>query len=102
MNISAIGMMQYKNQAPLSQVNSSEDERLKKACSDFEAIFIRQMLESMRKTVQKTEMNGGGQAEELYEDMLYDKYAETMAKTARLGVAELMYRQLTAVKTEEV
>ena len=99
MDISAMGMMQYQNRSTPREIaagaGSGEEDKLKQACSDFEAIFIKQMLDSMRKTVQKTGLNDGGYAEELYQDMLYDQYAEKMSKTAHLGVAELMYRQLS-------
>lgn len=91
-----MGMMQYQNQVTPPRVNRGDDAKLKEACSDFESIFIKQMLDSMRKTVQKTGLTDGGYAEELYQDMLYDQYAEKMAQTAHLGVAELMYRQLSS------
>ena len=102
MDISSMGMMQYRNQVTPPRVNAADDAKLKEACSDFEAIFIKQMLDSMRKTVQKTGMTDGGYAEELYQDMLYDQYAEKMAKTAHLGVAELMYRQLSTQPGEKL
>ncbi len=97
-----MGMMQYQNQVSAPRVNSADDAKLKEACSDFESIFIKQMLDSMRKTVQKTGLNDGGYAEELYQDMLYDQYAEKMAQTAHLGVAELMYRQLSTTQNGEM
>lgn len=59
-----------------NSLRSSNDRRLKEACSDFEAIFIKQMLDSMRKTVSKSGLMGGGMAEDIFEDMLYEKYAE--------------------------
>ncbi len=74
---------------------TSEDARLKKACSDFQAIFIKQMLDTMRKTVQKGGLLEGGQAEEIFEDMLYDEYAQKMSETANLGLDDMIYRQLS-------
>ena len=74
---------------------SADDKKLFEACQDFEAIFIKQMLDVMRKTVHKTGLLDGGAAEEIFEDMLYDEYAAEMARTARFGLAETMYGQLT-------
>ena len=65
------------------------------ACQDFEAIFLKQMLNAMRKTVDKGEMLHGGFAEEVFEDMLYDEYSKKMAQSAGFGLSELLYRQLS-------
>ena len=72
------------------------DEKLYQACQDFEAIFIKQMLKSMKNTVNKTGLVEGGFAEEIYDDMLYDEYASKMAKTAGFGITESLYKQLSA------
>jgi len=74
---------------------SSEEERLKQACSDFQAIFIKQMLDTMRKTVQKQGFLQGGQGEEIFEDMLYDEYAQKISRTAGLGLDDMIYKQLS-------
>jgi Rod binding domain-containing protein len=73
---------------------ANRDDELFKVCQDFEAIFIKQMLSAMKKTVPKNDLLNGGFAEEIFEDMLYDEYAATMAKTARFGLSNLLYRQL--------
>jgi hypothetical protein len=44
-----------------------------RVCQEFEAIFIKQMLNSMRRTVEKAGLLEGGLAEEFFEDMLYDE-----------------------------
>jgi len=67
---------------------------LYKVCLEFEAIFIKQMLNSMRKTVEKSGLLDGGMAEDFFEDMLYDEYAKKMAETANLGLAAMIYGQL--------
>lgn len=72
---------------------ASEDVKLREVCRDFEAIFIKQMLDSMRKTVQKTGLVDGGMAENIFEDMLYDERARIMSRTGSFGIADLLYRQ---------
>jgi Rod binding domain-containing protein len=67
---------------------------LYKVCLEFEAIFIKQMLNSMRKTVEKSGLLDGGLAEDFFEDMLYDEYAKKMASTANFGLAAMIYGQL--------
>lgn len=78
-------------------VLSKNNKKLKEACSEFEAIFIKQMLDSMRKTVSKSGLLDGGMGEEIFEDMLYDKYAEKMSKTANFGLKDILYKQLSGV-----
>ncbi|MCK5674936.1 MAG: rod-binding protein [Spirochaetales bacterium] len=78
------------------ELKNSNDEKVKQACSDFEAIFIKQMLDSMRKTVDKTSLLGGGMAEDIFEDMIYDEYAKKMSKTGDFGIKDMLYKQLSA------
>ena len=68
--------------------------KLYKVSQEFEAIFIKQMLNVMRKSVGKTGLLDGGLAEEFFEDMLYDEYAEKMAESGSFGIADMIYRQL--------
>ncbi len=68
---------------------------LYEVCVDFEAIFIKQMLNVMRKTVHKNGLLDGGFAEEIFEDMLYDEYSQKMARNAQFGLANILYNQLS-------
>jgi flagellar protein FlgJ len=79
-----------------SKPNGTIDKtsKLYKVSQEFEAIFIKQMLNVMRKSVAKTGLLDGGMAEEFFEDMLYDEYAEKMAKSGSFGIADMIYRQL--------
>ncbi len=77
-----------------------KDSALFKASKDFEALFIKQMLNVMRKTVPKDGILEGGFAEDIFEDMLYDEYAKKMADTARFGIAETIYNQYSKYVNE--
>ncbi len=81
-----------------SQVRKPVDRtsELYKACVDFEALFVKQMLDVMRKTVQKDGLLNGGASEEIFQDMLYDEYARKMAETAQFGLSDLIYRQVSS------
>jgi flagellar protein FlgJ len=46
-----------------------DEEKLKKACMDFESLFIHQILKSMRQTISETNFFGGGPAEEIFTDL---------------------------------
>lgn len=75
----------------LPEAKKKELGKLKTACSDFESIFMHQLLKEMRKTVQKTGMVHGGQAEEIFSDMLDQERAKTMT----IGLEEILFMQLS-------
>lgn len=100
MNITDKSMMMYNN-ANLDRMKtisekalSKEDKELKDACRDFETLFVKQMLDSMRKTVTKADKTEDNAGKDYFEDMLYDNYAKKMSETANLGIAKMMYQQL--------
>lgn len=77
-------------------VRGHEDERLKRACEDFESIFVDFMLQQMRQTVPQNDLLGGGKAEQLYTSMMDSELAKSISRQRGLGLADQMYRQLMA------
>jgi len=70
------------------------DKKLKEVAADFEAIFINQVLKSMRRTVPKDKMFYGGLKQDIFEDMLYNEYSKIMSKREGFGIKEMIYRFL--------
>ena len=64
---------------------------------EMENYLVKMMLSSMRNTVQKSSLLGeeNSYARDMYEDMLYDNYAEQLTKTAGLGLADQIYIELS-------
>ncbi|OQY38555.1 MAG: hypothetical protein B6229_05650 [Spirochaetaceae bacterium 4572_7] len=81
-----------------TDIKNSSDKELMETCQDFEAMFIKQMLDSMKKTVNKSGLIKENMGEEVFDDMLYDEYAKNMAATSSFGIAKTMYKQLSATK----
>ncbi|OQY34611.1 MAG: hypothetical protein B6241_04080 [Spirochaetaceae bacterium 4572_59] len=103
-NISASGQFYYQNssrsalESSLNRSgngNQSEMAKLKESCKDFEALFVKQMLDAMKKTVNRSELVKRNMGEDIFEDMLYDEYAKKMTETSRLGIGEMMFNQLS-------
>jgi peptidoglycan hydrolase FlgJ len=71
---------------------SPEMAKLKKAAQGFEAVFVRQMLSSMR-----TASLGDGildsDATQQFRDMGDSKLADTMAEKGGLGIADMLVKQ---------
>ncbi len=62
---------------------------------EFQSLFIKMMLNSMRSTLNKeNDLLHGGRVQEIFEDMLYDEYAKIYSKTANLPLAKEIYLQL--------
>jgi flagellar protein FlgJ len=104
MEITDAASLQYRNTAlnqslgkmSRSGLSEMEQARLKDACRDFEALFIKQMLDTMKATVKKGDLLNGGMAEDIFEDMLYDEYSQMMASTGDFGIAKMMYSELSS------
>ncbi|MDA3811220.1 MAG: rod-binding protein [Spirochaetaceae bacterium] len=107
MDITATGMNNFTNASIDSILSSgvrgaasSEDQKLREATLDFETLFVKQMLNSMKKTINKSGLLDGGMGQDIFEDMLYDEYAKKIASTANLGIAEMMFQQLSTKRPE--
>ena len=68
---------------------------LSKAAQGFEAIFIRQLLKTMRSSVPGGGMYGGGVSGDIYADMVDNALAESMAERSRFGIADILVREMT-------
>lgn len=74
------------------------DKRLMKVCKDFESIFVNQLFKVMRKTLNpKNNIIHGGHAEEVFSDMLYQKYSKLVANKGDFGYAKTLYDHLTTI-----
>jgi peptidoglycan hydrolase FlgJ len=83
--------------APIGNVQQADKQavRLRKACQDFESLLIGQMLKSMRETVPKNDVFGSREKEEIFQSMLDEQTAIEMSKTGALGLADMLYSQLS-------
>ncbi|PKL18879.1 MAG: hypothetical protein CVV49_03755 [Spirochaetae bacterium HGW-Spirochaetae-5] len=70
-------------------------KKLWDTCVEAESLFVGKMIKEMKKTVPKNEWLHGGQAEDIFEDMLYDEYSMNMAKNHDFGMAKLLYNEMS-------
>ncbi len=80
--------------------NTENGGHLKKACGEFEALFINQLLNELRATVEKSGLMDGGQAEEVYTSMMDAEIARDLAAKGGIGLAAILYRQLNSAGAE--
>ena len=92
----------------LSQSQNVTDQKafkdraaLKKACQDFEAIFIQSMFKSMRKTIPEGGLFEKDHATEMYQDMIDQEVATQISRRQSVGLADQMYRQMEKLLTDK-
>lgn len=73
----------------------NDKEEIREACRSLETVFLNIMFNSMRSTIQKSDLFGNSFARGIYEDMLYEQYAEEASRGKGLGIGEMLYEQLS-------
>jgi flagellar protein FlgJ len=74
---------------------SSDNSKLKTVCRDMEAVFLNILMQKMRDTVPKSGLTGDTSGEDVMRSMLDTEMTKEMAKAGGIGLADMMYRQLT-------
>lgn len=75
--------------------SAGTDRELMKACQELESVFLEELLKEMRRTVPKDDLFGGGRGEEVFQSMFDQEIAKAMAARGGIGLAEILYRQLS-------
>ena len=71
-----------------------KNDKLYELCLELETFLVKNLLTSMRNTIQKSGLIDESFAGKMYEDMLYDEYAKDFTRNANFGLAEQAYKQL--------
>jgi peptidoglycan hydrolase FlgJ len=74
---------------------AASDKKLKKACQDMESVFLNMMMTSMRATVPKDSLLGESNEDDIMKSMLDTELSKSMAQAGGVGIASLLYRQLS-------
>jgi flagellar protein FlgJ len=72
-----------------------KQDKLYEQCLELEIFLVKNLVSSMRNTVQKSGLIDEGFAGKMYEDMLYDEYARDFTMNANFGLAEQAYLELS-------
>jgi murein DD-endopeptidase MepM/ murein hydrolase activator NlpD len=81
------------------ETGADRERELKKAAAEFESLFLNQMLKTMRKTIEKSELFHGGRGEEIYTSMLDEELSKSMAGAGGIGLGDVLLRQLAGSET---
>ncbi len=90
-NLSVAGIDKMKRQT----LDSEKDKELKDACAGFEAIFMNEMLQSMRNTLPGDALFEDSNASDIYQSMQDQNLTENLSKSQNsFGIKDFLYQQL--------
>ena len=78
-----------------SAMKEKDDKKLKEACKQFEAYFIKQMFKEMRKTIPENDFLEKSHGRNIFEDMLDEEYANEASEGRGIGLSQALYKQLS-------
>ncbi len=78
-----------------TRLSPQQDKALLQQAQKFEGFLLNMLMTSMRKTIHKSKMLDGGQAEQIYTGM-FDKAVTEQASSVGqgIGIAQMIYDQL--------
>jgi flagellar protein FlgJ len=71
---------------------AAQDQRMREAAEAFEAVFLRQMIGSMRQAKLGEDLLGSA-ASDQFREMADARLADTMAERGSFGIAEMLLNQ---------
>lgn len=92
-----------------SNPNVSDADKVAQACRQFEAVFLRQILQEARKTVISSSNSHDSAISGIYGDMINSQLADSISRSGAFGLAKSLQGQLVrqvlpgahATKSEE-
>jgi flagellar protein FlgJ len=82
------------------QAQQKTDKATRETATQFEAMFIHEMLKSMRQTIEKSDLNGSD-AEDTFQEMYDRELSQNLAKRNTLGVADMLVKHLDRAKAPQ-
>ncbi|OAG28587.1 rod-binding protein [Thermodesulfatator autotrophicus] len=77
-----------------SLAKKDREAALRKACQEFEAVFLYQILKGLKKTIPEGGLVPKSFQREMYEDFFYQEVSRRLAQKGT-GLSEMLYRELS-------
>ena len=94
-----LGQAELQAQKANSPETKESVAKLKKVSQQFESIFLSYMMKQMRKTVPDDPIFGNSVAKDVYYDMHDDAVANELSKAGGIGLAVILYNQLSKMNS---
>jgi flagellar protein FlgJ len=83
----------------------TQEQKVAEAARQFEAVLLRQILESTQKTVSPSSLSNDSTASTIYRDMVTNQLADSISRSGALGLAKTLeadfMKQLEASKPDK-
>ncbi len=73
---------------------ADQEKRLRRACQEFESLFLAYLLKTMREANTEGGLFGEGLGGDIYESLFEAEVARKIAQNGGLGLADILYRNL--------
>lgn len=95
------GDLKLNKAEELGRSQSASQKELQEAAQQFEALFLQILLEEMRRTVPENDLFGDRRAEKLFQSMLDQELALHSSQAQSVGLAKLIYEQMSRYVSDE-
>ena len=80
--------------APLPDTGKASGQNIDRLSTDFEAVFLSQMMGAMFAGDELTSYFGGGTQGEIYKSLLLNEYGKAIAQSGGIGIASQVKKEL--------
>jgi flagellar protein FlgJ len=102
MSIRSISENNSLSASNVQKSNKVDEEKLRKACMDFESIFTQHLLKTMRQTIPASGIFGENAGKTIFESLFDQELGRSLARQRGLGLGRMIYEQMmTRFKTPE-
>jgi peptidoglycan hydrolase FlgJ len=91
-----------KQGASVNGLSEKQRQQAKKVSQDFEGLFIGMMMKTMRETVAKDKVTGGGHGEDVYRSMLDEQYVAAAVKRGGFGLAKHIEKDIIRQESKKL
>ena len=91
-----LALDQSRSAMPAKLGKSANLEAVRKAATDFETVFVSQMLGHMFDGVKTYPLFGGGHGEEMFRSMMTDEYAKQIVNRGGFGISGAVMKTMLA------
>lgn len=83
------------NAALSGRIQGQPQEKLRKACADFESLFLNYMLKSMRASVPEGGITEQSEEGKMFQSMFDENLANEISSSGGLGLGDILFKQLS-------
>ena len=89
-------MTRIQGSLPTATPATPDEQRLRAATKQLEAVFVQQLFKAMRETIPQDGLTNGGAGEDIFTGLMDEKIATHVPDQWKRGIGESLYRQLRA------